>query len=123
MGQLADLDRVERLFEDEQPIARIESSRYLRPRGVGIGGAEYDLQPWLFRPQAFGRLDAIPARRHPHVDECHGIGKTSTLRRTHLLEPLHSLEGGIHFEAHQWSSALRRIEEKRLVSFQISGGC
>lgn len=72
-GQLADLDRIEWLLENEQAVACVQAIEDLDPGLVCIGGAYHDLQARIFQPQVFDRLDAVPPGGHAHVDERQGV--------------------------------------------------
>jgi hypothetical protein len=68
-GELAHLDRVERLAQHDEPVAGDEAARDVLPRVVAVGAAQHDLELGLALPHALDRLDAVDAGRHADVDE------------------------------------------------------
>ncbi|KDB50728.1 hypothetical protein X805_37150 [Sphaerotilus natans subsp. natans DSM 6575] len=97
--ELADLDGVEGLLQDQQPVAHVQPREHLLPGVVGIGGADDDLQPRVFLPQPLDGLDAIPARRHAHVDEGHRVGSAGGAGGLHHRQRLAPLQRRVDLEA------------------------
>ena len=75
--QLADLDGVERLAQDQQAVGGRQPPDDLRPAVIGIGGADDHLQVGIHPPQLVDGLDAVPAGRHADVDEGQAYGRPS----------------------------------------------
>jgi hypothetical protein len=70
VGDLDDLDGIERLLEDQQVLGVLTEPRDdLGPRVIGVRRADDDLQLRGLLPHALDRLEAVPAGRHVHVDE------------------------------------------------------
>ena len=69
MRELANLDGVERLLQDQHAIRLAERLRHLLPAVVGIRGADHDADVGILLQQPRRRLNAVDARRHSHVDE------------------------------------------------------
>ena len=83
------------------------------PGVVRVGGADDDLQLGIHLPDAADRLDAIPAGRHAHIDEGHGVGPPFLERPLHHLQPFLALEGGVDLELDVGSAARLDAEERR----------
>ena len=99
LRQLADLHGVERLFQDQEPVTHLQPLQHLLPAVIGISRADHDLQPGVRGPEPFDGLHAVPAGRHAHVDERHGVGAIVFQRGAQLRQSLLSLVGGVHLEA------------------------
>ncbi|MNF76085.1 hypothetical protein D3C84_581840 [compost metagenome] len=97
-GQLADLDRVEGLLQDQQAVAQVEALGHFLPGIVGVGGAEGNLQLGVGLPELLDGLDPIPAGRHAHVDERHGVGPPLRQRAGEHGQGFLALMGGVEFE-------------------------
>ena len=97
-GELQHLDDVEGLFENEHAVARLDLLLHLTPRTVGIGGANDDLHVRADLPDLPGGFDPVPARRHAHIHESHGIGVALRQRTFDHLQPLLPLGGGVDRE-------------------------
>ena len=69
VGQLHDFDVAEGFLEDHETIGRAQLLDDLVPRVVGEGGANHHLQVGIDLPEPRDGLDAIPARRHLHIDK------------------------------------------------------
>ncbi len=97
--ELADLDRVERLLEDQHAIRVAECRAHLLPAVIGVSRADHDAQVRVGPQQLARRFDAVPPRRHPNVDERERVGALSGERRDDLAERFLSLESGVELEA------------------------
>jgi hypothetical protein len=58
----------------------------VHPVIVGVRGTDHDLYVRIDPPKMLDGLQAIPAGRHPHVDECHAVGVPLLQRLSHLLD-------------------------------------
>src|SRR5690606_30451050 len=58
-----------------------------------------DLSIWIRGPDVLDRLDAVPARRHSHVDEYHRIRPAGLDGAFHEFEAVLALIRGIELEA------------------------
>ncbi len=89
---------------------------------VRIGRADYDLNPAIDLPESFYRFQSIPSRRHPHIDECHGIGASLLPRHLHqcqsrleTIERLWEVDGRIQvvictaYSDHSWTEIAARL--------------
>jgi hypothetical protein len=74
MGQLLDLDIVERFFEHHEAFGVGEAGAHLIPGIVGIGGADDDLEGGIDGPESADGFDAVPAWGHADVHEGEGEG-------------------------------------------------
>ncbi|MGC3960517.1 MAG: hypothetical protein QM813_22080 [Verrucomicrobiota bacterium] len=93
--QLEGLDVVEGFLQNDQLICPRKFADDFIERIICVGRADNRLQFRLNFPDPGNRLDAIPARRHPHVYECHGIRTTFGQRGLYLGQPFLTLKGGI----------------------------
>jgi len=66
--------RLEGLGDVEQPLGRRHDLRHVARIGVGIAGDEDDVQAGIDGADLLGRIDAVHARRHAHVEEGDGEG-------------------------------------------------
>ena len=62
-------DVVERLLQQHEIVADAEPLRHRLPRVVRERRADDDLQRGIVLPEPLDGLDAVPARRHPHIHE------------------------------------------------------
>jgi hypothetical protein len=82
--------------------------RFDRFKGiVGISRTQGNLQVGVDVPQLFNGLQAIPARRHAHVDEHHGIRGVGRQGLVDQGKRLLALVGGVQLEglAQHWRGA------------------
>jgi hypothetical protein len=99
VGALHDLERVERLLQDEQRLARPEPGAQVAPRVVGVRRADHDLEIGVDLPEPLDGLEAVPAGRHAHVDErerevaVRGDGGDDVVERLAALVRRDQLEG------------------------------
>jgi hypothetical protein len=70
---LQHFDRFGGFAQHEQSVRVTESRDHLGPVIVRVGRANDHLYIGIRLPQMFNCLQSIPARRHPHVDECHRV--------------------------------------------------
>jgi hypothetical protein len=106
--ELTHLRRVERLAEQQQAIAHPELLQDVLPRVVRISRADDALQVWRELPDTLDGLNAVPARRHAHVDEC---DRKRRLLGEGLLDhtgTLAALVGEADLEFHRRQAALRQ---------------
>jgi hypothetical protein len=96
--ELEHLDVVERLFQNHEIVGLADLADHFLPRVVGVGGADDDLQLGIHFPDPADRLDAVPARGHAHIHECHRIRPAFVERVLHLGESLLALEGRVDLE-------------------------
>ena len=99
MRELANLDRVERLLQDQHAIGRAERGRHLLPGVIGIRRADHDPDVGVLLEQAHGRLNAVEARWHPHVDEQQRVRLLALAREPNLLQRLLALVRRVELEA------------------------
>ncbi len=116
---LQDLDGLRRLAQHQQLIGMIESLDHFRPVIVGVRRADHDLHVGIDPPKLLDGLQAIPARRHPHVDEGHGIRSAVFERRAHHREALLSLIGGVDLKIRAHARALLLAEK---IRFELGEG-
>ena len=90
----------------------IQSLDHFRPVIVGVGGADHDLQFGIDFPQLLDGLQTIPARRHAHVDEGHGVRLPALERSAHHRDTLLALIRGVDLEIRARARGLRRLAEK-----------
>ncbi len=64
--------RVKRLLQVEQLVRRRDASANLGGIHVRVGRADDDLNLLVHLTDLPGRPDTVRARRHAHVEECHG---------------------------------------------------
>ncbi|MNI39670.1 hypothetical protein D3C73_938590 [compost metagenome] len=74
IGHLANFQGVERLFQNQQLVAKLQPFGHRLPAVVTVGGAQGNLQIWIGTPQLFDGFQSVPARWHSHVGERQGIG-------------------------------------------------
>ncbi|MNF74838.1 hypothetical protein D3C84_568810 [compost metagenome] len=91
-GHLADFDGIERFLENQQAVAEFQALVDVVPGIVGIGGAERHLQLRIDLPQPFDGFQAVPARRHAHVDEGHRIRQVVGQGRLDLVQCFKALK-------------------------------
>ena len=114
VGALHHLDRVERLLDDEQPVALAEARADLAPAIVRVRRAHDDLERRIDRVQPLDRLEPVDPRRHAHVDE------RDRERLALGVRGAHELDGGEALARERQHEALRRgrrglaAEERRL---------
>ena len=111
VGQLQHLDVVEGLLEDDEIVVHAEADRHLFPRVIGVSGADDDLQGGIDLPEPFDRLDAVPARRHAHVDKSHGVGLPVFQRLRDLVQRLLALIGGLQLEGAVTVTGVRGVSK------------
>ncbi len=97
-GHLADLQVVERLFQDQQLVVVLQPCLDGLEGIVGIRRAQRDLQVGVDVPQLFDGLQAIPAGRHAHIDKHHGIGGVGGQGLAHQCQRFLALVGRIQLE-------------------------
>ena len=113
-GDLTDLGGVERLLQDQQPIAGAEPAQDVLPRIVGVRRADDDLDLGIGGPQVGDGLDAVPAGRHAHVDERDRVALAAPEAVAHLAQRLLPLVREVHvvpFAPHR----RRLFPEERLL--------
>ncbi len=110
---LQDLDWLGGLAQHQQLVRMIQPLDHFRPVVVGVRGADHDLHVGIDFPQLLDGLQAIPARRHAHVDEGHGVGLPALERRAHHRNALLSLIGGVDLEIRARTRALLLAEKVR----------
>lgn len=113
VGHLTHLHALEGLVEDEQPLADAQPLHHLLPGVIRVRRAEDDLEVRVLPPEALGGLHAVHSRRHADVDEGQGVRPPLLQCGLHALQPLLSLEGGVHLEAIPLGPGWRRHAEER----------
>ena len=98
VGALHDLDRVERLLDDQERVALAQPRPQVLPRVVRVGRADDHLQERIGSPDLLDGLDPVPAGRHAHVDERERVGPASAVGGGHPLEGLTSLKRRVELE-------------------------
>ena len=98
VGELHDLDRVERLLQDQQRIAMRRGVRTCRSTNIGVRRADHDLELRIDAPQLLDRLEPVPAGRHAHVDERERKRPTLSTRLGNELECFAPLVRGHELE-------------------------
>jgi hypothetical protein len=83
------------LVEQDEIAGVAELLEQGSPRVVGVAGADDDLQPRIDCPELADGLDAVPARRHAHVDERDRIGALVGESLADEAQPLLPLIGGV----------------------------
>ncbi len=109
--ELPDLDRVERLLEDQHAVRFAERGAHVFPAVVGVCRADHDAQVRVRAQQLARCLDAVPTRRHPHVDERERVGAVSGERCDDLAERFLALERGVELEAGAAFAGRRGVPE------------
>ena len=89
--ELADLDRVEWLAQEQQLIGRAEARGDVAIRVLGIRGADHDLEVAILAPDRLDGLQPIPAGWHAHVDKCHRVRPVLGERTAHVRQALRAL--------------------------------
>ncbi len=82
-GALQNLDRFGGFAQHQQLVGVAEPLHHLGPVVVGMGRTDDHLHVGIRRPQALDGFQAVPARRHAHVDERHRIRTTLGERLVH----------------------------------------
>ena len=109
--RLQDLDRLERLLDDDELVGMPEPCQQLQPVVIGVGGADHHLHLGVDLPELLDGLEPVPTGRHAHVDERHRIGPALIERAACPLDTLASLHGRIDIEAR--ALAGRLLAEQR----------
>ena len=65
------------------------------PGIIGVGRADDHLQIGKFLPDAGDRFDPVPARRHAHINEGHGVGLPAAAAARTISRPFLPLKGGV----------------------------
>jgi hypothetical protein len=99
-GELQDLDRIEGLLQDQEPIAVPEPVDRLLPGIVRIGRADDDLELGVLGPQLLDRAHAVPAGRHANVHEGHRVRALLGQRGLEHCQALLSLQSALELEVH-----------------------
>ena len=60
-------------FQIQQPVGKPDHGNDLGNRGIRIGGDHDNLGIRIEFVDFLDGADTIPSRRHPHVDENHGV--------------------------------------------------
>ena len=79
---------------------------------IGKGRADHNLHIWINLPQAGDGLDAVPSRRHAHIDKGQRVGVRRAGRLFHQAEARFSLFGKIHREGFALNRHRRLAEER-----------
>ncbi|MNR00138.1 hypothetical protein D3C85_1159000 [compost metagenome] len=98
IGHLADFQTVEGLFQDQQLVAELDVLGQFVPGVVRERRAQGNLQVRVGLPQCLDGFQAIPARGHAHVGECHGVGTALRTCAGDQLQRVFTPVGGIEFE-------------------------
>jgi hypothetical protein len=99
VGELQHFHGIERFFEDHHPVRVAQPRHHRFPRIIRIGGADHDLQRRIGFPNALGRLDAIPPRRHAYIDERQRVRAFLGQGRLHPEQGILPLISRIELEA------------------------
>src|SRR6202140_1491677 len=98
----------------------IETRYYLGPVVVRMRRANDNLDVRVELPQALNGLQAVPARRHAHIDECHRV-RLLLLER--LLDPRHTLltlQGRVDLESRARRGPGRLAQQQALGLQQLA---
>ena len=99
VGALQYLDRLERLLDHQQLVGMIEARYHLRPVVVRVRRADDHLHVRVDLPQALNGLEAVPARRHAHIDERHRVRLLLLERLLHARHTFLTLQGRVDLES------------------------
>ena len=97
-GALHNLDRFGGFAQYQQLVGVAQPLHHLGPVVVGVGRTNDHLHLGIRRPQAFDGFQAIPPRRHAHVDERHRVRPTLAERLVHHLDAFFPLMRGVDVE-------------------------
>ena len=97
-GQLADLDDIERLLQNQEAVRLADLRAHFVPRVVGIRRAEDNLQLRVLRPDVLDSFDSVPSRRHTNVYKRHRVGTFITQGLLDHFQALLPLKSGIDVE-------------------------
>ena len=111
VGALKYFDRLERLSQHQQLIGVPQPLHDLHPVVVGVRRADHDLDMRIDRPEALDGFKAVPAGRHPHIDECHAVWASLCQRLSRLLDALLSLVRRVNREHRAGRSGFDRFAE------------
>src|SRR5215472_5111291 len=91
--RLQDLDRLERLFDDDELVGVPKPFQELEPVVVRVGGTDHHLHLGVDLPELLDGLETVPAGWHAHVDECDRVGPALIAGTARTLDAIAALHG------------------------------
>ena len=122
VGALQHLDRLERLLDHQQLVGMIQTRYHLRPVVVRVRRADDHLHVRVDLPQALNGLQAVPTRRHAHIDERHRVGLILLERLLHACHTLLTLQGRVDLESRARRGCERLAQQQALGRQQLGAG-
>jgi len=72
-------------------------------------------------PDLVDRLDAVPTRGHPHIDESHGVRPRPLAGRNYASQSLLPMENAVHLKLRQLNPGRPLAQHLRLHLGQLRG--
>src|ERR1022692_1992132 len=110
---LKHLNRLEWLAQHQKLVGVAEPAHDVDPVIVRVCGTNHDLRVRIHSPQVLDGLEAVPAGRHPHVDEGHAVGAPCDQCLLRHRDPVAPLEREVDLEARPLRFRRRLAEKNR----------
>jgi len=121
IGALEHLDRLEGLLDNQQFVRVPEAGDEFRPVVASMRRADHDLHVRVDPPELLDGLEAVPPRRHLHIDDRHCIRAGHAQRFAHALHTFLPLQGRVNLEVGASRCQGGRPEKRQLIGLENRG--